>query len=167
MKKFRFLLVMILLSSLYNAQFGVPTTVYDPTASVNMGKQIAASTEQLTQLQKSVEYLKKAEEKVNQVNSYVRSMDELKNVIELQRKSLINATKVKEKVARIKNPMMRKMMITNTSNALTEISSSIVMINKILSSGFFQMTDTERMEWIRKQRDRVFSNYQKIKRYSL
>ncbi|MDV4099077.1 hypothetical protein CMT22_17785 [Elizabethkingia anophelis] len=167
MKKFKFLLIALLFSSLYYGQFGVPQTVYDPTASVNMGKQIAASTEQLTQLQKSVEYLKKAEEKVNQVNSYVRSMDELKNVIELQKKSIINATKVKEKVGRIKNPEIRKIMITNTSNALSEISNSIVMINKILSNGFFQMTDTERMEWIRKQRDRVFSNFQKIKRYSL
>ncbi len=149
-----------------SAQMGVPQTVYDPTASANMGKQIQASTQQLSQLEQTVEYMKKAEEKLNQVNGYVRDMEDLKKIVEMQKVSLQNATKIQQKIGKIKNATIRKKILSDTTTSIREISNSIVFINKILSSGFFSMSDNERMTWIKTQRDKVFSNYLKIKNYA-
>lgn len=168
MKRFNLLLVGILLlisSSIFKAQMG--GVVYDPTQAANMGRQIANSSQQVAQLSKTVEYMEKAQEKINQVNGYVRNMSELKNIIELQKQSLISATKVKDKVARIKNPKIRSLMLNDTTQALNGINESIAFVSKILSNGFFSMSDAERMQWIKAQRDKVFSNYQKIKRNAL
>lgn len=168
MKRFNLLLVGILLlisSSILKAQMG--GVVYDPTQAANMGRQIANSSQQVAQLSKTVEYMEKAQEKINQVNGYVRNMSELKNIIELQKQSLISATKVKDKVARIKNPKIRSLMLNDTTQALNGINESIAFVSKILSNGFFSMSDAERMQWIKAQRDKVFSNYQKIKRNAL
>ena len=166
MNTIKFSVITMLFSIFMNAQMGVPQTVYDPTASANMGKQIQASASQLTQLEKTVEYMKKAEEKMQQVNGYVRDMVDLKKIVVMQKNSLENATKVQQRIGKIKNPTIRKGIIDDTTNSLREISNSIIFINKILSSGFFSMSDTERMEWIKKQRDKVFINYLKIKSHA-
>ncbi len=166
MNTLKIFIVALFISSFANAQMGIPQTVYDPTASANMGKQIEASTQQLTKLEKTVDYMKKAEEKLEQVNGYVRDMEDLKKIVEMQKTSLMNATKIKEKIGRIKNAQIRKKIIDDTTTSIREISNSIVFINKILGSGFFSMTDNERMTWIKAQRDKVFTNYLKIKNYA-
>lgn len=166
MNTFKIFIVALFIGTFAQAQLGVPQTVYDPTASANMGKQIEASAQQLTKLEKTVEYMKKAEEKLQQVNGYVRDMEALKQVVDMQKQSLLNATKIQNKIGKIKNATVRRRIIDDTTASIREISNSILFINKILSSGFFSMSDNERMQWIETQREKVFNNYVKIKSFA-
>ena len=113
MKTLKITIIALFVGIFSSAQMGVPQTVYDPTASANMGKQIQASTQQLSQLEQTVEYMKKAEEKLNQVNGYVRDMEDLKKIVEMQKVSLQNATKIQQKIGKIKNATIRKKILSD------------------------------------------------------
>lgn len=138
-------------------------TVHDPTNAVNMSKQIETSTQQVTQLEKTVEYMKKAEEKLSQVNGLVQNIDEIKEIMLLQKQSLRYANIIKnKKLPTIKDPQYIRQIVSNTTNSLQTINSSIKFINNILTNGFFKMSDAERINLIENQREKVFTQYAKL-----
>lgn len=147
------------------SQFGVPQTVYDPAAAANMGKQIATSAEQLNQFQKSLEYLKKAEDKLNQVNGYVRNMKDLNDIKNMYAESISMSQKIRVGIPRMKNVRAQKLMTSNVTNIVTSLNDSINFITKILSSNFFSMTDTERMDLIKKEKSKVFLRKSQLASY--
>lgn len=147
------------------SQFGVPQTVYDPAAAANMGKQIATSAEQLNQFQKSLEYLKKAEDKLNQVSGYVRNMEDLNEIKEMYAESISMTSKIRAQLPRIKNPNTKILVTSQLTDIVKNLNGSINFITKILSSNFFSMSDKERMELIDEERSKILINRSKLAAY--
>lgn len=147
------------------SQFGVPQTVYDPAAAANMGKQIATSAEQLNQFQKSLEYLKKAEDKLNQVSGYVRNMEDLNEIKEMYAESISMTSKIRAQLPSIKNPNTKILVTSQLTDIVKNLNGSINFITKILSSNFFSMSDKERMELIDEERSKILINRSKLAAY--
>lgn len=140
----------------------VPKVVYDPTAAVNMGKQIQSANSQLKQLERTVQYYEKAEKALSNVSGYVRNMEDIKEILELQQKSLSNAQKIRDNINKYSD-RRKATILKNTANNLKEITSSISFINKILTNGFFKMNDIDRMSLIKEERNKVFFQYTMIR----
>lgn len=147
------------------AQMGVPQTVFDPTAAGNMSEQIATSAKQLTQLEKSLEYLKKAEDKLNNVSGYVRNMKDLNDIRKMYAESISMATKIRASIPNVKNAEQKKNIVSQVTASVSNLNNSINFITKILTSNFFSMTDTERMELIKEERSKILINRSKLAAY--
>lgn len=158
----------ILLAVLFGTFLGVKVQaqgmiVYDPTNEAKMGTIISNSVEQLSKLEKTVDYMKKAEEKLSRVNGYLQKVEDVQKIIDLQRKSIKEAIRVRDKVLKMKGSQSARQYTKTLSSALSAIKNSISNVNSILTNGYFSMSDKERIDFIRQERSRVFSNYIKVK----
>ena len=157
--------ILVLFPVLGFAQIGVPQTVFDPTAAGNMTEQIATSGKQLTQLEKSLEYLKKADDKLNQVSGYVRNMQDLNQIKKMYAESISMATKIRGSLPNVKNAGQKQRIISQVTACVTNLNNSISFITKVLSSNFFSMSDSERMELIKAERSKILINRSKLAAY--
>lgn len=146
------------------AQMGA-SVVFDPTAATNMSTQIANTTQQIGQLEKSLAYMKKASETLDKVNGYVRDVSSVTEITNMYKESVSIASRVRTDAQRIKNPNTRKRVLTNVSQLLTSLTTGVTFVNKILSNDFFKMSDKERLELLNTERRKILIKKSKLTSY--
>lgn len=152
---------MLMLPFLGFSQLG-GSVVYDPTQAVNMSAQIENTRQQISQLDKSLEYMQKAEDKLSTVSGYLRDMEDLKKISHMYQESISLAQKLRGDINKVKSPRMKKYYVTTITDCISSLQGSVSFINKVLSSNFFKMTDKERMDLIEKERHKVFMKRSKL-----
>lgn len=123
--------------------------VIDATANKQMAKQISQSVTQIRQLENTYKVLKEAKEKYEQVNGYVSQMGQLQNIINQQKQAVNNANKCLQKARN------GKVSLREVDTNLKQISGSIKTIQAVLSNGFFNMSDAERIAILDKELQRA------------
>ena len=156
-----FLLVALLASICSNAQ--MVTITEAPATDILLGEQIAYGLKSLQVSMDNYELVKSNVEKVEKVNSYIGQLQLISDMIDRQQKAIKNAQQVEKLIKNIKNASTAKATMNSVSNSLTAINNSAKMINKITSSGFFNMSDKERIDMLEKENQIISSNARKIK----
>lgn len=141
------------------------SVVFDPTAATNMSTQIANTTQQIGQLEQSLQYMQKASETLSKVNGYVRDVSSLTEISQMYRESISLANRVRTNAQAIKNPANKKRVLTNVSQLLTSLSTGIDFVTKIVSNDFFQMSDKERLDLLTTERRKVLIKRSKLTGY--
>lgn len=135
MRKTILVLMMIIGGLLYGQ---IPVT--DATANANLGIQISQSTQQLTQLQQSYKLMKEGYEKYKKVNSYVRQMGQLQNMINHQKQAINNANLC------LRKAKGGRFSLKEVETNLRQISGSVKTVQALLNDNLFEMTDGERIQ---------------------
>ena len=160
---------MILLGVKAGAQ-GMP--VYDNTNFISLAKSLIESAKQTSQLLKTVEFLKNQKENIERVNNVIRQVRAVK---ELTRNNQILLETVRHDLREILNSPYIKQeevrRISDSFNAIIEQSlEDLDFIDKILTSDYFKMTDSERAQVLRERelqsREMVAEILLKTKRYT-
>ena len=130
------------------------------TANVTMSSTLAKSSAQLVQLEKSYETLQRASDKIEKVNSMVKSVNNIGEIIDFQKEAISNINFIKMK---IKGSKSENSILKNLSAVLATISGSVKDINNILRNGFFNMNDKERIDTFREKRSKILLNVVKTR----
>lgn len=137
-------LAFVLLSSGHIVAQGMP--VYDNTNFISLAKQLIESAKQTSNLLKTVEFLKKQKERIEQVSNVIQQLDavgklihnnqELFNIVQGDLQDILNSPYIKPgEINRI----------TGSFNEIIDRSmESVAYVNKILTSDYLKMTDAER-----------------------
>ena len=137
-------LTFALLSSGHIVAQGMP--VYDNTNFISLAKQLIESAKQTSNLLKTVEFLKKQKERIEQVSNVIQQLDavgqliqnnqELFNMVQGDLQDILNSPYIKPgEINRI----------TDSFNEIIDRSmESVAYVNKILTSDYLKMTDAER-----------------------
>lgn len=137
-------LTFALLSSGHIAAQGMP--VYDNTNFISLAKQLIESAKQTSNLLKTVEFLKKQKERIEQVSNVIQQLDavgkliqnngQLFNMVQGDLQNILNSPYIKpEEINRI----------TDSFNEIIERSmEGVEYVNQILTSDYLKMTDAER-----------------------
>ncbi len=144
MKKLILILAVTLLSVTHSVGQGWP--VFDNTNFITLGKSIIESAKQTAELLKTVQFLKEQKENIEKVSSVVKQLksareitrnhQELFNLVRDDLKDILNSPYVKP------NEVGR---ISQSFNIIIEASiEDLDFVNKVLSSDFLNMTDSER-----------------------
>jgi len=123
---------------------GMP--VYDNTNFISLAKQLIESAKQTSNLLKTVEFLKKQKERIEQVSNVIQQLDavgqlvqnnqQLFNMVQGDLQDILNSPYVKPKEIH---------RITDSFNEIMERSmENVEYVNKILTSDYLKMTDAER-----------------------
>ena len=156
-----FLLVSLLVGISSNAQ--MITVTEAPATDILLGEQIADGLKSLQVSMDNYELVKSNVEKIEKVNSYIGQLQLISDMIDRQQEAIKNAQQVEKLIKNIKNATTAKSTLNSVSNSLTAINNSAKMINKITSSGFFNMSDKERIDMLEKENQIISSNARKIK----
>lgn len=143
----------ILLSAIFFMQFVFSQMVVtDVGATAKLGQQLATSAKSLKQLQGTYDLMKKANEKIQQVNGFVQQAGHFQNIINKQKESIRAANQL------LKIAKERKLNLSGVTQNLQMISGSIKTVQALLQNGVFNMNDSERL-------DRLEKEYQKVSQY--
>lgn len=123
---------------------GMP--VYDNTNFISLVKQLVESAKQTSQLMKTVKFLKKQKERIEQVSNVIQQLDAVGKLIQNNQR-LFNM--VQNDLQQILNsPYIKPGEVARVTESFEEIIDRSVenvdYINKILTSDFLKMTDAER-----------------------
>ncbi|WP_299159140.1 conjugal transfer protein [uncultured Tenacibaculum sp.] len=163
-----FTLALLLLPARATSQ-GWP--VYDNTNFISLGKSLLESAKQTSQLLKTVDFLKKQKERIEQVSNVIQQLSAVQEVIQ-NNQQLFNM--VQGDLQEILNsPHIKPDEINRITDSFTEIiessMSSVNYINQILSSGNLKMSDAERAEVLKehelKSKEMVAEIQSKTRRY--
>lgn len=169
MKKIIFTVVLITMISFKGTAQGMP--VYDNTNFISLAKSLVESAKQTSELLKTVEFLKKQKERIEQVSNVIQQLSAVQDIIQ-NNQQLFNM--VQGDLQEILNsPHIKPNEINRVTNSFNEIiessMSSVNYINQILSSGNLKMTDSERAEVLKmheqKSKEMVAEIQSKTKRY--
>lgn len=169
MKKAIFILIVTLSISFKTQAQGMP--VYDNTNFISLAKQLLESGKHTTQLLKTVDFLKKQKERIEQVSNVIQQLNAVQEVIQ-NNQQLFNM--VQGELQQILNsPYIKPEEVNRVTESFTQIiessMSSIQYINQILSSGNMKMSDAERAEVLKehelKSQEMVAEIQAKTKRY--
>lgn len=144
MKKILLIFSLIFFNSAFSQM-----AVIDATANKQMAKQISQSVTQIRQLENTYNVLKEAKEKYEKVNGYVSQMGQLQNIINQQKQAVNNANKCLQKARN------GRVSLRDVETNLRQISGSIKTIQAVLSNGFFNMSDAERIAILDKELQRA------------
>lgn len=170
--KIRTLLLVLTLTLLLPARAtcqGMP--VYDNTNFISLGKSLLESAKQTSQLLKTVDFLKKQKERIEQVSNVIQQLSAVQEVIQ-NNQQLFNM--VQGDLQEILNsPHIKPDEINRITDSFTQIiessMSSVNYINQILSSGNLKMSDAERAEVLKehelKSKEMVAEIQSKTRRY--
>lgn len=145
--------------------------VYDNTNFISLAKQLLESGKHTTQLLKTVDFLKKQKERIEQVSNVIQQLNAVQEVIQ-NNQQLFNM--VQGDLQQILNsPYIKPEEVNRVTESFTQIiessMSSVQYINQILSSGSLKMSDAERAEVLKehelKSQEMVAEIQAKTKRY--
>lgn len=132
-----------------------PMVVTDVKANAQLKTQLVNSGKQLAQLQRSYELLKDAQDKYQEINSYVSSINDISDIISMQKEAIENVNLIVKNTKR--KGESRELLMTYLNRILLDISKSVGVVSNVLSEGYFSMDDKDRIDLFQAERDRVFS----------
>lgn len=133
-----------LLSSGHIVAQGMP--VYDNTNFISLAKQLIESAKQTSNLLKTVEFLKRQKERIEQVSNVIQQLNAVQQLIQ-NNQQLFNM--VQNDLQDILNsPYIKQGEIDRVTGSFEEIiersMENVDYVNKILTSDYLEMTDAER-----------------------
>ncbi|WP_417445269.1 conjugal transfer protein [Joostella sp.] len=146
-KKRRILIILLVFSFSSSGHLlaqGMP--VYDNTNFISLAKQLIESAKQTSNLLKTVDFLKKQKDRIEQVSNVIQQLDAVGKLIQNNHQLF---TMVQGDLQEILNSPYIKPeeinQITNSFNTILNRSSeSVNYVNKILTSDYLKMTDADR-----------------------
>jgi septal ring factor EnvC (AmiA/AmiB activator) len=112
-------------------------------------KQIEEAKEQTSKLSEMKNDLKKNLEFLQNVNSNIQNVERVKRIAEKQANIYNSCFRIKKKFGKSPFPEVILKAEKSTNVILESVKSDISELSKILNSGFFNMTDGERLNSIR------------------
>jgi hypothetical protein len=88
-------------------------------------------------------------------------------ILKMQKESIANSINVKNRISEFKTSNYKQNALRNINSSLQSISQTILMLNKVLTSGFFNMSDKERMDFIKDKKLEVYTAWLIIRKYRL
>lgn len=123
---------------------GMP--VYDNTNFISLAKQLIESAKQTSNLLKTVEFLKKQKERIEQVSNVIQQLNavqeliqnnqQLFNMVQGDLQDILNSPYIK--------PDEINRVIESFEDIIERSMESVDYVNKILTSDYLKMTDAER-----------------------
>lgn len=120
--------------------------VYDNTNFISLAKQLVESAKQTSNLLKTVEFLKKQKERIEQVSNVIQQLDavgqliqnnqQLFNMVQGDLQDILNSPYIK--------PDEINQVIESFEEIIERSMESVDYVNKILTSDYLKMTDAER-----------------------
>lgn len=133
----------IFLSARATAQ-GMP--VYDNTNFISLVKQLVESAKQTSQLMKTVKFLKKQKERIEQVSTVVQQLKAVQELIQ-NNQQLFNMVRGDLKNI-LNSPYIKSSEVRRVTESFEEIiersMQSVNYVNKVLTSDYLKMSDAER-----------------------
>lgn len=131
--------------------------VTDATANYTMSQQLASSAKQLKEMQGTYKVMKAGYEKYQKLNGYVQQMGHLQNIIAQQNDAIKNAKKILEIAKR------KDFDVSGVTRSLQQISGSVKTVQALLKEGVFKMDDSQRINLLEKETEKVSSASTAIK----
>ena len=150
MKKLLIITFMIVANSLF-AQYGQPQITYDPTQAGNMSSQLTASSKQLAETQKTLNYMRQTQEALNKVSGFVQGLDEAEGVISNYKEALGYANRIPTKLSKYSDVNARKSVTKSVVSSINAINSSLQLVQRLMSDGSSKMNDYERTQLIKEE----------------
>jgi hypothetical protein len=150
------IMLSILLTVILNARSqGQGMPVYDNTNFITLGKSLIEGAKQTAELLKTVQFLKEAKEKIEQVNNAVQ---QYKAVREITQNNQRLFDMVRNDLREILNsPYIHPDeidIISDSFNLIIENSlDNLDFMGQVLSNNFLNMTDAERLAILEEQRE--------------
>lgn len=155
------LLTLVFTATISISSFGQGMPVYDNTNFLAFGQQLIAMASQTGEIVKTVNFMRDAKEKIEQVNNAVRNLNTVARLIE--RNQEIYRILNDDLRVIISNPLItprEASLLYDKVERLWDITQEdVALIQQILTSNLFNMEDSERMDKIRaaeKQADETF-----------
>ena len=145
-------LLLLIFGNILHAQMLVTDTATNASlaaANSTMATTLTKATAQLSQLEKSYAIMKKASDKIEKVSSVVQSVNDIKELIKLQDEAITN-------VKLITKHKKSKNTYNILTNLLQNITKHIGNVNKVLTKGFFSMSDKERTDFFKEEKSIIF-----------
>lgn len=112
---------------------------------------LSTASAQLTQLEKNYEQIMKASEKVEKVNKAIKSVEKIEDFIKMQKEIIANIKAMTNLKSKHLNPTKMTMVLNTTSSIISNVQ-------KILSDGFFNLNDKERVDLLKEERHQLEIN---------
>ncbi|MCM5663632.1 conjugal transfer protein [Galbibacter mesophilus] len=123
---------------------GMP--VYDNTNFISLAKQLIESAKQTSNLLKTVEFLKKQKDRIEQVSNVIQQLDAVGKLVRNNRQLFDMVQGDLRDI--LDSPYIRPDEISRVTGSFNEIlersMESVEYVNKILTSDYLKMTDAER-----------------------
>ena len=152
MKKL-FLIVSLFYAILIFAQMAVT----DVGATAQLAQSVSTATKSLSQLNNTYKVIKEANDKIQKVNNYVEQANYLQNIINKQKQAINNANQI------LKLAKTRKLNLSGVNQNLNMISGSVQTVQALLKNGLFNMNDSERLERLESEYNKVSQAESNIK----
>tara|TARA_R110002049_G_scaffold133066_1_gene292483 strand:+ start:13259 stop:13921 length:663 start_codon:yes stop_codon:yes gene_type:complete len=135
---------LVLIINGHSVAQGMP--VYDNTNFISLAKQLIESAKQTSNLLKTVEFLKRQKERIEQVSNVIQQLNAVQQLIQ-NNQQLFNM--VQNDLQDILNsPYIKPEEINRVTGSFEEIiersMESVDYVNKILTNDYLEMTDAER-----------------------
>lgn len=162
MKKLHFILVFTMFLGLKSHGQGLP--VYDNTNFIALGQQLLSMAKQTAEVIKTVNFLREQKERIEQVSNAVKDFNtvarlikrnqQIYNILNNDLKNLISNPLV--------TPREAKLLYDRVERLYQITEGDIVLIQKILTSNFLKMEDTERMDKLREAEVRADQTFAQL-----
>lgn len=153
--------MLLLLGINSNAQ--MITITEAPATDFLLGEQIADGLASLQVAMDNYDAVKTNLEKIEKVNSYIGQLRLISDMITKQQDAIKSAQDLQKIIKKVKNVNTAKSALNSVSKSLENINNSAEMVNKITSSGFFNMTDKERIDMLEKENQTISAEQRRIK----
>ena len=129
--------------------------VYDNTNFISLGKQLIESAKQTSQLLQTVEFLKQQKERIEKVNNVIKQLKAVREIVSNNQKLF---DMVRDDLRTIlDSPYIRPEEIRSISDAFNDIIDrsleDLEFMQQLLTSNSLEMTDAERLEVLRQQKE--------------
>ncbi|WP_236636833.1 conjugal transfer protein [Sinomicrobium soli] len=129
--------------------------VYDNTNFISLGKQLIESAKQTSQLLQTVEFLKQQKERIEKVNTVIKQLKAVREIVSNNQKLF---DMVRDDLRNIlDSPYIRPEEIRSISDAFNDIIDrsleDLEFMQQLLTSNSLEMTDAERLEVLRQQKE--------------
>lgn len=146
------------------SSFGQGMPVYDNTNFIALGQQLISMAKQTAEVIKTVNFLREQKERIEQVSNAVRDFNTLARLIERNKNIYDILNNDLKKI--ISNPLVTpreaKVLYDRVERLYGVTQGDIILIQKILTSNFLKMEDTERVDKLREAEQRADDTFKQL-----
>ncbi len=155
-KQLTFLIVLVLILSWPTGAFCQGMPVYDNTNFIALGQSIIESAKQTSELFKTVQFLKEQKERIEEVSGVISQLQAAREIIANNQALYSDIQNDLRDI--LSSPYIHPgevERISESFNRMVEIAlEDMSFLENLLTSGYFKMSDAERMEMMEARRNR-------------
>ncbi|MFJ1366993.1 hypothetical protein ACILDU_11210 [Capnocytophaga canimorsus] len=131
--------------------------VNDPVANASLAESLANGAQQLENGIEQLKFLKKAAEVLEKVNESLTTLEDIETIYRQQKSLYTNSKmylKTLQETQMFSSEEIRRLTQSSIS-ILNHAGENIKFLNKILKDGIFNMQDSDRIRFIKQQREEM------------